>query len=85
MNPCRKKGKTFNVIDEFIQQTLAAHLPTAICEELHLESPQDNIPCEESHDWLQATLKAVVEKRIMPGESSDPVNTFHKCIHVHVY
>ena len=71
-----KKGKTFNVIDEFMQQAYAAHLLTAICEELQLESPHDDIPHEESHAWLQATI---VKKRIMPSESTDPVNALHRC------
>ena len=46
---------------------------------VQLESPHDDIPHEESHAWLQATVKAIVEKRIMPGESTDPVNALHRC------
>ena len=73
-----KSGKTFNVIDEFIQQAFTAHLMTAICDQLHLESPHDNIPHEESCEWLHSTVESVV-KRIMPFESSDPINALHRC------
>ena len=59
-----------------MQKAYAAHLLTAICEELQLESPHDDIPHEESHAWLQATI---VKKRIMPSESTDPVNALHRC------
>ena len=45
-----KTGKTFHVIDEFIQHVHTAHLLAAICDELGIESPHDNIPHEESHD-----------------------------------
>ena len=72
------RQKRVNVIDEFIQQAFTAHLMTAICDQLHLESPHDNIPHEESCEWLHSTVESVV-KRITPFESSDPINALHRC------
>ena len=71
-----KAGKTFHIIDEFIQHVHTAHLLAAICDELQIESPHDNIPHAESLDWLEKVVKAIVEERIMPSECSDPL---HKC------
>jgi hypothetical protein len=76
------------VIDEFIQQVHTSHLLTAICEELQIESPHDSIPHEESPDWLEETVKTIVEKRSMPSQCSDPVNALLKCFllcRIHVY
>lgn len=36
-----KAGKTFHIVDEFIQHAHAAHLLAAVCDKLQIESPQD--------------------------------------------
>lgn len=74
-----KAGKTFHIVDEFIQHAHAAHLLAAVCDKLQIESPQDDIPHEDSQEWLDKTVKAIVEERIMPGECSDSVNAMHRC------
>ena len=73
-----KQGKTFSVTDEFICHAFEAHLTAAICEELQLESPEDDIPHELSLNWLEALAKSIVEKQIMPSDTCDPTHALHK-------
>ena len=62
-----KQGKTFSVTDEF-----------SICEELELESPEDDIPHESTQNWLEILSKSIVKKRIMPSDTNDPIHALHK-------
>lgn len=73
-----KQGKTFSVMDEFIVHTFTSHLLAAICDELHLETPEDEIQHEPTLEWLNATAKAIVENKIMPKQTSDSVNLLHR-------
>lgn len=73
-----KAGKTFCVIDEFICHAFQAHLSAAICEELHIESPDDEIPHEDSPQWLNSLAQSIVRNRIMQVDSNDPVHALHR-------
>ena len=73
-----KQGKTFSVTDEFICHVFEAHLTACICEELELQSPEDDIPHESIQNWLETLSKSIVKKRIMPSDTNDPIHALHK-------
>ena len=73
-----KQGKTFSVTDEFICHAFEAHLTASICEELELESPEDDIPHESNQNWLKTLSKSIVKKRIMPSDTNDQIHALHK-------
>ena len=64
--------------DEFIFHAFKAHLAATICDELNLESPDDDFPHESSLDWLKSVAKSIVEKRIMPLDTHDPIYALHR-------
>ena len=69
-----KAGKTFSVTDEFILHALKCHLIAAICEELNLESPDEDIPYEASLQWLRGLAVTIVEKCIVTTDAQNPIH-----------
>ena len=72
-----KAGKRFSVADEFIIHAFKAHFIAAICTHLNIPSPAERVPHEISPEWLERTAKAIIESRVMPSESDDPVYALH--------
>ena len=77
-NKVDHKGKVFSIADEFIQHAFSAHLIAAICHEFKISSPSESIPHEKSQSWLFSTAEHILEKTIMPVESSDHVYAMHR-------
>lgn len=74
-----KLGNTFSVTDEFICHAFEAHLSAAVCEELSIESPDDEFCIEENPEWLEALAQSIVRQRMMPCDTSDQILAMHKC------
>ena len=74
-----KLGKTFSITDEFICHAFEAHLLAAICEELNIESPDDDFSTEDGPEWLDTLAKSIVRQRMMPCETNDLMLAMHRC------
>ena len=73
-----KLGNTFSVTDEFICHAFEAHLSAAVCEELSIESPDDEFCVEDNPEWLEALAQSIVRQRMMPCDTSDQILAMHK-------
>lgn len=73
-----KKGKTFSIADEFISHTFKAHLLAAVYDEFGVTSAHDNIPHDNSLEWLETTARSICEKRLVPHESKDAIHALHR-------
>lgn len=74
-----KSGKTFSVTDEFLCHAFESHLTAAVCEELQIESPDDDFPFEDKREWLESLAQSIVRNRIMPCDTlSDPILAMHR-------
>lgn len=73
-----KGAKVFNVGDEFLMHTFKAHLAARVCVCLQITSPSDDIPHENSLQWLRTTAETLLPQTLMPTSSVDPVFTMHR-------
>ena len=73
-----KGVKVFNVGDEFLMHTFKAHLTARICAHLNISSASDDIPHENSLQWLQTTAESLLPETLMPVASVDPVYAMHR-------
>lgn len=75
-----KAGKKFSVADEFLVHAFKAHLLAAICNHLNVLSPSEPVPHKESLEWLSSTAKSIVEERVLPLGSQDPLYALHRSV-----
>jgi len=73
-----KKGKTFSITDEFLTHAFKAHLLAATCAELGVTSTQDDVPHENTLEWLETKAKSICENRLLPCESKDNTYALHR-------
>ena len=56
-----------------------SHLTAAVCEELQIESPDDDFPFEDKREWLESLAQSIVRNHIMPCDTlSDPILAMHR-------
>ena len=73
-----KKGKTFNISDEFIHHCFKANLIANICNQLKINLHIQQILHENSKVWLEKISKQLLENSIMPTMSADPLYMMHR-------
>ena len=65
-----QKGKVFSIADEFIHHTFNALLLANICHQLNISSPSEQIPHENTKEWLVSTAELLLKNSLMPIEPS---------------
>ena len=75
-----QKGKVFSIADEFIHNCFHAHLLANICQQLHITSPSDSIPHENTQEWLSSTAQLILQGSLMPATSMDPIYSMHRSL-----
>ena len=73
-----KKGKVFNVCDEFLLHAFKSHLLAAICTQLHIDTPDAPIAHESTLQWLEATANSIVSQTLYPSTFTDTVYGLHR-------
>ena len=73
-----KKGKVFNVCDEFLLHVFKSHLLAAICTQLHIDTPDAPIAHESTLQWLEATANSIVSQTLYPSTFTDTVYGLHR-------
>ena len=70
--------KIFNRGDEFLIHAFKSHLIAAICKQLSIQSPDDQIPHESSLLWLESKAEEITSKALYPTSTSDPTHNLHR-------
>ena len=73
-----KKGKVFNVCDEFLLHAYKSHFLAAICTQLHIDTPDDAIAHESTLQWLEATANSIVSQTLYPSTFTDTIYGLHR-------
>ena len=73
-----KEVKCFNVGDEFLLHVFQAHILAAVCTQLGIQSPADEIKdTGDTLEWLEAKAETLVESILFPQHTNDPVFDRH--------